>query len=102
MREMFIKLRVKGKTMEDEFENMDQDYVETDAETIDDSSDDVVSVPGIVFLGIGALGGIVIDRVVIPAAVNAFNGVVNFISTQLNKNDYVEIENGDSPEESKN
>lgn len=98
MREMFIKLRVKGKTMEDEFENMDQDY----AETIDDSSDDVVSVPGIVFLGIGALGGIVIDRVVIPAAVNAFNGVVNFISTQLNKNDYVEIENGDSPEESKN
>lgn len=89
---------------ENEFESMDQDIIETDAEVMDDSSDDddVVAVPGLLLVGVGAALGIVVDRVVVPAAVNAFNGVKNFITEQINKKDYVEVENNDTDKEAKN
>lgn len=89
---------------ENEFESMDQDIIETDAEVMDDSSDDddVVVVPGLLLVGVGAALGIVVDRVVVPAAVNAFNGVKNFITEQINKKDYVEVENDDTDKEAKN
>ena len=84
--------------MENEFENMDQDIIESDAEVIDDSSDDddVIAVPGLLPVGAGAVLGILVDRVVVPAAVNAFNGVKNFITEQINKKDYVEVDENNS------
>lgn len=90
--------------MENEFENMDQDIIESDAEVIDDSSDDddVIAVPGLLLIGAGAALGIFFDRVVVPAAVNAFNGVKNFITEQINKKDYVEVDEDDSDKEAKN
>lgn len=90
--------------MENEFENMDQDIIESDAEVIDDSSDDddVIAVPGLLLVGAGAALGILVDRVVVPAAVNAFNGVKNFITEQINKKDYVEVDEDDSDKEAKN
>lgn len=90
--------------MENEFENMDQDIIESDAEVIDDSSDDddVIAVPGLLLVGAGAALGILVDRVVVPAAVNAFNGVKNFITEQINKKDYVEVDEDNSDKEAKN
>ena len=90
--------------MENEFENMDQDIIESDAEVIDDSSDDddVIAVPGLLLVGVGAALGIVVDRVVVPAAVGAFNGVKNFITEQINKKDYVEVDEDNSDKEAKN
>ena len=90
--------------MENEFENMDQDIIESDAEVIDDSSDDddVIAVPGLLLVGAGAALGILVDRVVVPAAVNAFNGVKNFITEQINKKDYVEVDENNSDKEAKN
>lgn len=88
--------------MENEFENMDQDIIESDAEVIDDSSDDVIAVPGLLLVGAGAALGILVDRVVVPAAVGAFNGVKNFITEQINKKDYVEVNEDNSDKEAKN
>lgn len=90
--------------MENEFENMDQDIIESDAEVIDDSSDDddVIAVPGLLLVGAGAALGILVDRVVVPAAVGAFNGVKNFITEQINKKDYVEMDEDNSDKEAKN
>lgn len=90
--------------MENEFENMDQDIIESDAEVIDDSSDDddVIAVPGLLLVGAGAALGILVDRVVVPAAVGAFNGVKNFITEQINKKDYVELNEDNSDKEAKN
>lgn len=90
--------------MENEFENMDQDIIESDAEVIDDSSDDddVIAVPGLLLVGAGAALGIFVDRVVVPAAVGAFNGVKNFITEQINKKDYVEVDEDNSDKEAKN
>lgn len=90
--------------MENEFENMDQDIIESDAEVIDDSSDDddVIAVPGLLLVGAGAALGILVDRVVVPAAVGAFNGVKNFITEQINKKDYVEVDENNSDKEAKN
>lgn len=90
--------------MENEFENMDQDIIESDAEVIDDSSDDddVVAVPGLLLVGAGAALGILVDRVVVPAAVGAFNGVKNFITEQINKKDYVKVGEDNSDKEAKN
>lgn len=90
--------------MENEFENMDQDIIESDAEVIDDSSDDddVIAVPGLLLVGAGAALGILVDRVVVPAAVGAFNGVMNFITEQINKKDYVEVNEDNSDKEAKN
>lgn len=90
--------------MENEFENMDQDIIESDAEVIDDSSDDdgVIAVPGLLLVGAGAALGILVDRVVVPAAVGAFNGVKNFITEQINKKDYVEVDEDNSDKEAKN
>lgn len=90
--------------MENEFENMDQDIIESDAEVIDDSSDDddVIAVPGLLLIGAGAALGILVDRVVVPAAVGAFNGVKNFITEQINKKDYVEVDENNSDKEAKN
>lgn len=90
--------------MENEFENMDQDIIESDAEVIDDSSDDddAIIVPGLLLVGVGAALGIVVDRVVVPAAVGAFNGVKNFITEQINKKDYVEVDEDNSDKEAKN
>lgn len=90
--------------MENEFENMDQDIIESDAEVIDDSSDDddVIAVPGLLLVGAGAALGILVDRVVVPAAVKAFNGVKNFITEQINKKDYVEVDEDNSDKEAKN
>lgn len=93
--------------MENEFENMDQDIIESDAEVIDDSSDDddVIAVPGLLLVGAGAAGaalGILVDRVVVPAAVGAFNGVKNFITEQISKKDYVEVDENNSDKEAKN
>lgn len=90
--------------MENEFENMDQDIIESDAEVIDDSSDDddVIAVPGLLLVGAGAALGILVDRVVVPAAVGAFNGVKNFITEQINKKDYVEVNENNSDKEAKN
>lgn len=90
--------------MENEFENMDQDIIESDAEVIDDSSDDddVIAVPGLLLVGAGAVLGILVDRVVVPAAVGAFNGVKNFITEQINKKDYIEVDEDNSDKEAKN
>jgi len=90
--------------MENEFENMDQDIIESDAEVIDDSSDDddVIAVPGLLLVGAGAALGILVDRVVVPAAVGAFNGVKNFITEQIDKKDYVEVNEDNSDKEAKN
>lgn len=90
--------------MENEFENMDQDIIESDAEVIDDSSDDddVIAVPGLLLVGAGAALGILVDRVVVPAAVGAFNGVKSFITEQINKKDYVEVDEDNSDKEAKN
>lgn len=90
--------------MENEFENMDQDIIESDAEVIDDSSDDddVIAVPGLLLVGAGAALGILVDRVVVPAAVGAFNGVKNFITEQISKKDYVEVDEDNSDKEAKN
>lgn len=90
--------------MENEFENMDQDIIESDAEVIDDSSDDddVIAVPGLLLVGAGAALGILVDRVVVPAAVGAFNGVKNFVTEQINKKDYVEVDEDNSDKEAKN
>lgn len=90
--------------MENEFEDMDQDIIESDAEVIDDSSDDddVIAVPGLLLVGAGAALGILVDRVVVPAAVGAFNGVKNFITEQINKKDYVEVNEDNSDKEAKN
>ena len=90
--------------MENEFENMDQDIIESDAEVIDDSSDDddVIAVPGLLLVGAGAALGILVDRVVVPAAVGAFNRVKNFITEQINKKDYVEVDEDNSDKEAKN
>lgn len=90
--------------MENEFENMDQDIIESVAEVIDDSSDDddVIAVPGLLLVGAGAALGILVDRVVVPAAVGAFNGVKNFITEQINKKDYVEVDENNSDKEAKN
>lgn len=90
--------------MENEFEDMDRDIIESDAEVIDDSSDDddVIAVPGLLLVGAGAALGILVDRVVVPAAVGAFNGVKNFITEQINKKDYVEVDENNSDKEAKN
>lgn len=89
---------------ENEFESMDQDIIETDAEAIEDSSDDddVVVVPGLLLIGVGTALGIAVDRVVVPAALDVFNGVKNFIAERINKNDYVESKNNDTVNEAEN